>query len=574
MRGTTKTADAKSVGEALLLLLAERGVDYLFANAGTDFAPIIEAYARSGVTGAAMPKPVTVPHENVAVGAAMGYYLMSGRTQAVMVHVNVGLANALCGLFNARRGNTPILVMSGRTPITEQGHLGSRDVFIHWTQEMFDQAGMVREAMKWDYELRMATQVETVVDRALRIANSEPKGPVYISLPREVLAQGIDGFRFSSPSRQQAPHPPQADAGAIDALAGLIAGAELPLIVTSALGQNPEAVPVLEALAERLAIPVVQYVPRATSISSDHPMHLGYEPKPLLEAADVVLCVDTITPWLPVETRPRAGAAVAHMDADPLHGDLPIHAFPCDLAITTTAASGLSMLDEALGSQAVAKARIEARRRRLGEMREKERARWADVCDQARASRPIHPAWLTHCISEAKPDDAIVVREAPTLVPALLSMRQPRTFIGAGAAGGLGWGLGTAIGAKLAAPERLVIACVGDGSYMFGVPVAAHYLAMEQKAPFLTVIFNNRRWNEVRRATRSVYPDGYAAKSNSVEPLTYFDQSLALWKAVEVAGGHGEQVSDPEALPEALTRAIRIIEEERRQVVLDVVCCQ
>ena len=570
-----KTLDAENVGEALLLLLAERGVEYLFANAGTDFAPIIEAYARSAVTGSSVPKPVTVPHENVAVAAAMGHYLMSGRTQAVMVHVNVGVANALCGLFNARRGNVPILFMSGRTPITEHGLHGSRDVFIHWTQEMFDQGGIVREATKWDYELRNAVQVETVVDRAIRIANSDPKGPVYISLPREVLVEKIDGFEFSSPSRQQAAVPPSADDRAIAELASLIAAAESPLIVTSALGQNPGAVPVLEAVAERFAIPVVQYVPRAMSISTEHPMHLGYDPKPLLEAADVVLCVDTITPWLPVETGPRADAKVVHMDADPLHGDLPIHGYPCDLAITTAAETGLGALDEALGEPAAAaKDRIEARRARLAETRTKQRAQWDALREQARSSNAIHPAWLTHCIDEAKPDDAVIIREAPTLALPMLSMTRPRTFLGVGAAGGLGWGLGTAIGAKMAVPERLVIACEGDGAYMFGVPVAAHYVAMEQKAPFLTVIYNNRRWNEVRRATHGVFPDGYAAKSNSGEPLTYFDHSLALYKAVETAGGHGEQVTDPAALPEALERAIRMVQVEERQVVLDVICSE
>ena len=568
-----KTLDAQNVGEAFLLLLAERGIEYLFANAGTDFAPIIEAYARSAVTGASVPKPVTVPHENVAVAAAMGYYLMSGRTQAVMVHVNVGLANALCGLFNARRGNIPILMMSGRTPITEYGFQGSRDVHIHWTQEMFDQAGIVREATKWDYELRNGSQVETVVDRAIRIADSDPKGPVYISLPREVLVEKVDGFEFSSPSRQQESVPPAPDSGAIDELAGLIAAAETPLIITSALGQNPGAVPILEALAERFAIPVVQHVPRSMSISSEHPMHVGYDPKPLLGAADAVLCVDTITPWLPVDTRPRKDAKVVHMDADPLHSDLPIHGFPCDLAITTTAESGLRMLEEALaGHEAQAKDRIEARRARLADMRAKQRAQREDLRDQTRSSNPIHPAWLTHCVSEASPDDAVVIREAPTLVLPMLSRTEPRTFFGVGAAAGLGWGLGTAIGAKLATPERLVIACVGDGAYMFGVPVAAHYVGMEQKAPFLTVIFNNRRWNEVRRATHGVFPDGYAAKSNSGEPLTYFDHSLMLHKAVETAGGHGEQVTDPAALPEALERAIRIVRDEERQVVLDVIC--
>ena len=330
-----KTLNVETVGEAFLQLLAARGVEYLFANAGTDFAPIIEAYARAGATGAAVPKPVTVPHENVAVGAAMGHALISGRAQAVMVHVNVGVANALCGLFNASRGGVPMLFLSGRTPITEAGHQGSRNVHIHWTQEMFDQAGLVREATKWDYELRTGLQVETVVDRALRIAHSEPKGPTYISLPREVLLEKLDGLAVSDPPRVARTTPPAPDEAAMDALAAMIATAELPLIITSNLGMNPAAVPILEELAERFAIPVVQHVAGAMSLGTQHAMHMGYDPKALLEQADVVLCIDTITPWLPVYCRPRVDAKVVQMGSEPLHLDLPIHGYPADLAIRT-----------------------------------------------------------------------------------------------------------------------------------------------------------------------------------------------------------------------------------------------
>ena len=144
-----------------------------------------------------MPEPVVVPHENAAVGMAHGYYLVTGRPQAVMVHVNVGMANALMGLLNAARDNVPIFFTSGRTPLTESGRLGSRDLPIHWGQEMYDQAGMLREYVKWDYELRYGEQVETIVDRALAIAMGEPRGPVYLSLPREALAAAA---RRASPS--------------------------------------------------------------------------------------------------------------------------------------------------------------------------------------------------------------------------------------------------------------------------------------------------------------------------------------------------------------------------------------
>jgi acetolactate synthase-1/2/3 large subunit len=202
-----KTASIESTADAYLELLAARGVDYLFANAGTDFAPLIEAYARRQASGLACPRPITVPHEIPAVAMAHGHAMVSGQPQAVMVHVIVGAANALGGVINAARSQVPILFTAGRTPITEGGLLGSRDRPIHWAQEAFDQAGLAREFVKWDYELRNFIQLETVVDRALAIARSEPAGPVYLTLPREVLAEHHETFEYADPA-QQAPNGP------------------------------------------------------------------------------------------------------------------------------------------------------------------------------------------------------------------------------------------------------------------------------------------------------------------------------------------------------------------------------
>ncbi len=178
-----------TVSDAYMALLADRGIDYWFANAGTDFAPVVETLAKAQVLETKVPKPVTCPHENTAMHMAIGYFLVTGRPQAVMVHVNVGTANGMNGLLNAARGHVPVLFTAGRTPTNEDGLAGHRSLDIHWTQEMFDQAGMLRESVKWDYELRNGQQLETVVDRALTIAKSEPMGPVYLSLPREVLSQ-------------------------------------------------------------------------------------------------------------------------------------------------------------------------------------------------------------------------------------------------------------------------------------------------------------------------------------------------------------------------------------------------
>src|SRR5215475_1425073 len=173
--------------EAFLARLGERGIEYVFANAGTDFAPVIEAVSRNS-GGRKYPRFITAPHENLAMAMANGYYRIAGKPAAVMLHVTVGTANAICQLMNMARDNVPVLLCAGRTPVTETGHIASRNGAIHWGQESFDQGGMVREFVKWDYELRAGQPVGALVDRALDIAMSEPRGPVYLCLPREVLA--------------------------------------------------------------------------------------------------------------------------------------------------------------------------------------------------------------------------------------------------------------------------------------------------------------------------------------------------------------------------------------------------
>src|SRR5580698_435990 len=209
-------APRRIAAEDYLDALAAHGIDHLFVNPGTDFAPIIEAFARAGRSNRPVPRPMVVPHEHAAVAMAHGYTLVTGRPQAVMLHVNVGLANSINALIDASRDRVPLLLTSGRTPLTEEGPHGARSVYIHWAQEMFDQAGMLREFVKWDYEMRRGDQVFEVVDRALELAQTSPTGPVYLALPREVLGEELEA-RPDAPRRPRARPRPERG-GAADPL--------------------------------------------------------------------------------------------------------------------------------------------------------------------------------------------------------------------------------------------------------------------------------------------------------------------------------------------------------------------
>ncbi len=544
--------------EVYLSQLARRGVEYVFANPGTDFAPIIEALSRQS-GGVKYPRFITAPHENLAMAMAYGYYRTTGKIAAVMVHVSVGTGNTVCGLMNAARDNVPILLAAGRTPLTETGHIASRDRQIHWGQECFDQGAMVREFVKWDYELRNGQPVDTVVDRALDIAMSEPRGPVYLTLPREVLAD--NGVRSNRPVQGLAvgvsPAEPARDK--IDEAAKMIAGAKFPLIITSSAGLTVTGFHALSSLASKAVIPVVQQDAYTNNMPSGHEMNLGYEmSKGMMEKADVILVIDTKVPWSPQHMQPRSDAKVIHIAPDPLMSNLPFHGFKYDLAIAGSVPLALPPLEAAiLKAQAGKDSAKTARKAEIAELRAAYLAAGAKALEAAKTRKPLLGLYVADCVNKLKAKDAIIISELGLPVR-YLDLPEPNSFMGGTLAGGLGLGLGAALGAKLGAPNREVITSVGDGSYMFGNPLPYHFVQRAEKLPILTIVTNNLQWFAVNRSTLAVYPKGKASAANQM-PLTSLDPSPAFEKMVETCGGFGAKVENPEDVTPALKKAFEAI---------------
>lgn len=564
-----QTITADTAAEAYLTLLADRGVDYLFGNAGTDFASIIEALSKAQLGEAKAPMPVTVPHENVAVAMAHGYYLMTDRPQAVMLHVSVGTANGICGVLNASRDRVPLLFSAGRTPINEDGPLGSRSIYIHWAQEMFDQAGMVREAVKWDYELRNTQQIETIVDRALTLAMTEPRGPVYLTLPREVLAENPGEFSYQSPSRMTTATSPAPDMAAIDQAAGWLAAAENPMIITASWGRNIDDVAVLGDFADKYALPVICYRPRYNCLPTDHPMHMGFEPGGLIGDADVILVLEADVPWIPALHKLNPDAKVIQIGVDPLYANYPVRGFQCDLAITSDGAAAIRALSTAMaGSESKNTASKDARRKRAADQQQAAAEGRATAIAQSATGGPMQLHWVSHCLGQVMGEDDILVNESQIPTP-FLGHRKPGTYFGNSPAAGLGWGTGASLGVKLAARDRRVFAAIGDGAYMFGNPTPAHFVSANMELPICTLVINNRMWGAVRKATLGLHPDGAASRLNR-SPLTAVEPSPEYHKIVEASGGYGERVDNAEDLPAALERAIHAVDVEKRQAVLNI----
>ena len=567
---TETTVQVETAAEAFLAMLTARGVDYIFANAGTDFASIVEGLARAPRTGARIPTAIAVPHENAAIGMAHGYYLATGKPQTVMTHVNVGTANAICGVINAARDHVPILFAAGRTPLYERDHLGGRSNHIHWAQEMFDQAAMLREMVKWDYELRGADQVQTLVDRALGIAMSEPRGPVYLSLPREVLAEPMDGLTYPTEPRNDTGGASHPNPESIERAAAILAEAKKPLVIVSDAGQHPSTVPVLAEMAERFALPVVEMRARYVNLPASHPMNMGADPGALITEADAILVIDSDVPWIPHFAEPPKGCRVIQMGPDPLFSKIPVRGFAVDCALTAPSRAALPVLAKALEAATAGRENvIDDRRERLRKRHDELREQAAALIESHSTNSPITKPWLSHCVDQIK-GNAMVFNEYP-LLRNFMTFDEPSTFFALSSAGGLGWGLPAALGAKLAHRDRPVIAAHGDGAYMFANPVACHQVSEAQDLPVLTVVCNNGRWNAVQAATQEVYPTGDASQANRM-PLTSLEPTPRFETVVEASGGYGIRVEDPAELVKALDKAMDVVNGEGRQALVNVIC--
>ena len=553
----------RTAAEALLMRLKLHGVDYLFANAGTDFASIIEGYVRGSEEEMPFPKPLVVPHETAVVAMAHGYYLTTGKPQAAMVHVNVGLANSLCGILNAASDNIPLFMMSGRTPLTEDNHLGSRNTPIHWGQEMRDQGSIVREAVKWDYELRYPEQICDLVDRGMTIAMAAPRGPVYLSLPREPLAKAWPEEQLIDNKIQSIPYSPSPDESACNFAQELLLKAQHPLIICQRGDPKGELSEAIATLSEMLGIPVVESFPLQNQLPSDHPMHSGFNAGPLLEKSDLVLIVNSQVPWIKSIQGLTNNPTLIHIALDPLFTNMPFRNFHSDLSIIGDPAKTINRLKKGLPKNSQSAV---LRYEKVNQENTERRIKLKEIARMGSGS-PMSPEFVGLCLSDALDDEAVIFNELGVPINSL-HLSGPNRLFSTPFSGGLGWGFPAALGASLADPNRLAVACIGDGSYIFANPVACHQIAESMELPVLIIIMNNGIWNAVRRAARNVYPEGSAIKKNEM-PLTSLNPLPDFCQIAAASRGWSERVETGSELPDALMRAINIIKTEKRHALLE-----
>ncbi len=556
-----------SAGSTVFSQLKTLGVDYVFGNSGTDFPPVIEGLAHAAAMNIDLPTPVIAPHEHAAMGMAQGYYYATGRAQAVMLHTNVGLANGAIGAINAACDHTPMIIMSGRTPTTEQDRFGARTVPIGWGQEMRDQTALVREACKWDYELRFPEQIASLLDRGHAIANSTPRGPVYLSLPRETLCEPVAAPPRTGLSRLQ-PVRPSPDPDALAAAVALLRAARRPLVISQRGVGSADVFKAFGEFVTTWALPVNHYWATRLSLPMRHPMQCGVDPHPWLADADVVLVIDSLAPWSPDRQSLPPGCQVIQLGPDPLFSRTPVRNFPVDVALVGETADALSALIRLMGPvPPTDQPMIEQRRARISQV--SEQTRRAVQRDAESGGHAITKDWVSLCLGRAiRGRDARVFSELGCpLAP--LDLEHHGSWFQEPYSGGLGWCLPAAMGMQLAQPSALVLATMGDGSYLFANPTACHQIAESLRLPVVTLILNNHEWGAVRQSVTGLYPGGHAVRAPTM-PFTGLNPSPDFAMTARASRAHAETVSEGQALPAALDRAIEIAGKERRQVVLDI----
>jgi acetolactate synthase-1/2/3 large subunit len=556
--------------------LVDLGVGYIFANLGTDHVSLIEEMARWDKEGRKHPEMILCPHEVVAVHMAGGYALATGRCQAVLVHVDAGTANACMAIQNLFRYRLPVMLFAGRAPYTLHGELpGSRDTYVHFVQDPFDIASIVRPYVKWEYSLPSGIVVKEALARASAFAHSDPPGPVYMMLPRETLAEEWDDAEMPAypPARYGSVHSGGVEPARAEAIARALMAAENPIALTAYLGRKPAAVAILDRLARTCGIRVAEFNSIDLNIPQDSPCFAGIDPLPLLETADLGLLLDSDVPFVPRYASRTGAIKWIQIDIDPLKSDFPMWGFPTDMRVQGDCAIVLQQVLDAVEARA-----DEAYRRRVADRiaswsgaREQMTKRRAAGSANKGVSGALNPAFVFATLSGKLSQDDVVLNEAIRNGPILqehLTRTKPASYVGL-AGGGLGFSGGMALGLKLAQRDRRIVQVIGDGGFHFSSPDSVYAVAQQYQIPVLTVVLDNGGWQAVKSAVQRVYPKGIAAETNQFQSRLKSGRQGEQrdFSAVAKAfGAHGECVREPGDLADAIDRCLAALEDGKAAV--------
>jgi acetolactate synthase-1/2/3 large subunit len=537
-----------TVARAILETFKNLGADRIFIVSGTDYPAFIE----EKVKDESLPALEVVPHEITAASVAMGYSL-GGKIGIVAVHTLPGTANALGVIMNCYISRIPLIVIAGRSPYTEDEEKGSRNEINHWTQEARDQGGIVRQWVKWEYEIRRGRQSTDVVLRAFQIAYSEPRGPVYIMIPREISVEDIKPKDIYPRAASE----PGVTKRAIEEASKMINEAERPLIITWRAGRRKEWFEALRNFADRIGIPVINYVGETLNYPSKGPMAVdSYE----IKKADLIIVIENDVPWIPRKQKPSNKAKIIWIDVDPIQAYIPYSGFQCDLCIQSTVSDALYSILPNVKPKDYMKEEIQ-------ELKTKQEEEKTNYIRKISNERPVNPVYLSYEIGKLASKYGLTILNEYSFNPRYADLNEYGTYFGDFSMYHLGWALGAAVGYKMASGKD-VIATVGDGQFIFGVPDAFFYIA--NKHPVQVVIFDNGGWLASIEAVKELFPDGEAVKMGSFPGAT-FDIRLPLGENVKRLGGYYSLVEDPILIWEELEKGYLYMKRNSKPSVIQVI---
>lgn len=559
----------QTCAEELMYLLFAHGVEYLFLNPGTDSAPLQEAAASLLARDLSIPKIVTCSFESVALAAAHGFWQRSGRPQAVFVHVDVGTQNLGAMVHNILRDGGGVLVLAGKTPYSENiASAGSRSSPIHWQQDVADQSGIVRGYAKWTYELVRSSETSRVIGRAIQIAAADVAGLAYLMISRDVLMDPAEPASTRRITRFARPEAPAMSKNSLSRVVDLLQRATHPVIIVGRINWPSGDSRDLASLSDLCAIPIIERVP-GVNLPTSHPMSVrdDAEASSLISEADLLLIIECDVPWIPSKTLISSSVTIVQIDSDPIKSAMPLWTFPVDIAITASAATAVHQLANAL-EEGFRRTNLEvADRSPVTDIKTVEKSLENRGSSQVTLDGLSVQQVIEKLNELLRPEDLVVLEAVSNNSRVLkhLERSEPGTICTSGGPG-LGWALGASVGIKLAEHARRVIAIVGDGAFMFGVPTSALCLAAEVNVSFLVIVLNNNGYRASRLPVFELFPDGVSTLAKEAIG-TRFICPPSLASVAEACGAYGRKVTDIRQLLPELRNAFEVVESGRVAVV-------
>jgi benzoylformate decarboxylase len=555
------SSSAQTAAQIYLQVAADHGIEYVFGLPGTSGQEFIGTIADQEKI-----RFVLALHETCVVSMADGHARVTRRPSLAQVSTLPGSANAVGALYDAYRDRSPVVVTSTNVDTRIAGrdsHTESKDL-----------VEMTKQFTKWSAEVHRSDRIAEYLNRAFKVASTPPTGPVYLALPSNLLGEPV-AAQYPPAERSRVVPRIGADPQALGDAARLLAAAKRPLIVAGSGVAKAGAVEELVKFAELLAAPVVME-PRYSFLSfpTDHPQSFQIPERqpsfnlPVWGEPDVILAIGCRLireyRYLP-EPVMRPETRCIHIEEDPWEiGKV----FPVDIGIIADAGSALRALLETYRAIAASTAGRDERRECIRKAQEQVKAELETRVNQGWDAVPINAARLARAMDRLLEKDALIVNESPTskdILMANFKFCAGRSYFSNSSGGYLGWGLGAAIGAKLASPGRRVVACLGDGSTMFGIQ--GLWTLAKYRVPLLVIVFNNRAYMAVKNQFRGSEERIRIAAEMGAE-IVAPDVNFA--RLAETFGIFGERVEKPEAIEPALRRAL----EQNGPALVDVVIAQ